>query len=542
MLTILQVPSGLPHLLALSAAGKAKRQSLRRLVSGQVPSVDVLITYCGEGLDLVIDTVRAAYAVHYPKERYRIVVLDDSYSPNVMASIEELISQFENLYYTSRRAKVVTHSKAANLNHGLSFVSSLPGGPSELVAVLDVDMMPTPQWLRALVPHILEDARVAMANPPQHFYNIPDGDPLSQSMDVLFDVYEPLKNATNSSWCSGSGFVVRRGALDQLGGVPEESMNEDIMTSILLTAAGWKIVYVHEPLQWGMVPSTITAYLKQQRRWCAGLVSTIAVVWNPRARSMTAGEKFGATFPAVAFGASVILNMINIVAIPIILLTGLPVVAYSTDSQLRTLSMLGLLRLCATFIYHLIASQAANYHLRLLGGMPIWTCPFQFATLIRFARSAAGGKGVPLFTPSGSIDIQTAKSLQGRIRTALRDEVFVVPLGIVLSYALCATVTIGRSTEADLQGIWKEFLIHAGWPPVFLMWSTYITDCWIPISYVLSPPQAVPREKLLVRDPTTKYAHPSAYAQDQARVRPPQGLALVKIIFCVATFVSSLYV
>lgn len=52
--------------------------------------------------------------------------------------------------YTANNVKSNTHSKAGNLNHGLDFIRTLPGFPSEFIAVLDVDR------LRALLPHILQ--------------------------------------------------------------------------------------------------------------------------------------------------------------------------------------------------------------------------------------------------------------------------------------------------------------------------------------------------------------------------------------------------
>ena len=49
-----------------------------------------------------------------------------------------------NFYHTACRVKVNAHSKAGNINHGLDFVDSFPGGSFEFIAVLDVDMIPLP--------------------------------------------------------------------------------------------------------------------------------------------------------------------------------------------------------------------------------------------------------------------------------------------------------------------------------------------------------------------------------------------------------------
>ena len=78
--------------------------------------------------------------------------------------MKELAKFHPKLQYTSRGVEIDTHSKAANLNHGLRYskVFSAEGHGSELVAGLDVDMIPFPEWLKVLVPHVMENDRTAM--------------------------------------------------------------------------------------------------------------------------------------------------------------------------------------------------------------------------------------------------------------------------------------------------------------------------------------------------------------------------------------------
>ncbi|KAL9610113.1 MAG: hypothetical protein Q9167_005159 [Letrouitia subvulpina] len=505
----------------LSVKDKVKRQPLLRLLGNQVPTVDVFITYCGEGLDIVMDTVRAAYAIDYPKDRFRIIVLDDKVSNEVKLAIKELQMHMKNLYYSTRNANVVTHTKAANLNHGLQFVSELPGGSFELIAVLDVDMIPFSNWLRALVPHLLQDKKVGMANPPQHLYNIPDGDPFGQSMDILFDFLEPLKHCNNSAWCTGSGWVARRSAIDQLGGVPEESINEDVLLSVFLRANSWNIIYVHEPVQWGMVPSTLASHIKQQKRWCAGIVSTAALWWNPRAKKLSPGAKFGALFPAIGFGFQILTVMIIFVTFPILLLTGFPLVVTSTTTQLKILTLLGFLRLSAVFYYNLLSSKATNFHLSIASSTHIWPVPFQFKTLVQFFLSVVAGHGMPLFTPSGLIGFnRKATSIPQRIKLALWDYGFVIHSMISLACAFGAARSF--QAAADSKHFWQELLVRAGWPPAFLLWALLATDSWTPIGHVIFPATPATRETLLDRDPKSKLAYPTAKARDQIKLPYPQ--------------------
>ena len=217
------------------------RPSLR-LVGNDVPTVDVLIPCCNESLEVILDTVRAACALDYPRDRYRVVLLDDGNSAELQHEIDDLKKAdpgSRNLFYTCRGVKVVTHSKAANLNYGISFVQDL--GPAEYIAVLDVDMIPLPDFLRAVLPHLLNDPSTALATLPQNFYNIPDGDPLFQGLDAGFSIQILQQDAMGNCPCTGTGFVLRRSALEDIGGIPIDEMNDDIMTSLMLYTKGWKV-------------------------------------------------------------------------------------------------------------------------------------------------------------------------------------------------------------------------------------------------------------------------------------------------------------
>lgn len=137
-----------------------------------VPTVDVFITCCGEDDDLVLNTARAACAQGYPPDRFRVIVLDDGQSTWLSRAVAALHQErYPNLYYRSRE-KIPGkphHFKAGNLNYGLEETMKLPGPDEvgEFVAALDADMIPEPDWLRAMMPHMILDDHLALACPPQ---------------------------------------------------------------------------------------------------------------------------------------------------------------------------------------------------------------------------------------------------------------------------------------------------------------------------------------------------------------------------------------
>lgn len=84
---------------------------------------------------------------------------------------------------------------------------------------------------------------------------------------MYFTVQEVLNDRLGAAMCTGSGYVVQRKALDEIGGWPLAETGEDFMCSALLSDAGWKIAFVRENLQSGLAPENIRAVVKQRMRW-----------------------------------------------------------------------------------------------------------------------------------------------------------------------------------------------------------------------------------------------------------------------------------
>ena len=151
----------------LSVRGRSRPKL--RLTGKNVPTVDVFITCCKEDVDVVLDTTRAACAIDWPQDRFRVVVLDDGKDAELEKSIKNLSQEHPNLYYHARiKIKGVPHHfKAGNLTGGTDFVTKLDGGEGEFIAALDADMIPEPDWLRAIIAHMVNDSEMALACPPQ---------------------------------------------------------------------------------------------------------------------------------------------------------------------------------------------------------------------------------------------------------------------------------------------------------------------------------------------------------------------------------------
>lgn len=160
------LPKLLNNLFRVLAIKGGSQAPCLRYVGNQGPRIDILIVCCGEELYTVLNTVKAACASHYPSRLLRVFLLDDGGSYKLESTILKMKQDsphFSNLFYYARKKEPIHNYKAGNQNDGCRYAASLPGGPADFIAFLDADMIPEPGWLRALLPHLLKNAKIALA-------------------------------------------------------------------------------------------------------------------------------------------------------------------------------------------------------------------------------------------------------------------------------------------------------------------------------------------------------------------------------------------
>jgi cellulose synthase (UDP-forming) len=236
------------------------------------PWVDVLVPSFGEPLEVVERCLRGCRALTYP--HVRVWLLDDAARPELAALAESLGCQ-----YSSREQR--QHAKAGNLNH------VLPKLKGDLIAVFDADVVPVQGFLeRTLGP--FRDPRVGLVQTPQTYMN---ADPVIRNLGLerwlmpdeesFYRWIEPVRQRLGAVVCAGTSFVVRRQALEAVGGFETGTPSEDLATGIRLTAAGWRLVFLAEKLSAGLAPLTLAALARQRCRWASGTLQTLRTGANP---------------------------------------------------------------------------------------------------------------------------------------------------------------------------------------------------------------------------------------------------------------------
>ncbi|MGC9526332.1 MAG: glycosyltransferase [Limnospira sp.] len=245
----------------------------REVIAGKFsPTVDILIPTYDEPSFILRRTVIGCQALDYPHKK--VYLLDDTRRPEVQKLAAEL-----GCHYLTRPNNFA--AKAGNLNHALEFTEG------ELIAVFDADFIPTKNFLNRTV-GFFKDKNTALVQTPQSFYN---PDPIARNLglenvippeeEVFYRQIQPFKDGAGSVICAGTSFVVRRIALESVGGFVTESISEDYFTGIRLSARGYKMVYLNEKLSAGLAAETIAEHLNQRMRWAQGTLQAFFIDSNP---------------------------------------------------------------------------------------------------------------------------------------------------------------------------------------------------------------------------------------------------------------------
>jgi cellulose synthase (UDP-forming) len=221
-------------------------------------AVDIFVPTYNESIEILEATMVGCRRIRYPHKTY---ILDDGKREEVKQLALRL-----GCIYLSRPTN--EHAKAGNINYAIT------KSTGDFIVVLDADMVPQPDFLDRTLGYF-EDEKLAFIQMPQEFYN---QDSIQHDQEakhwheqsLFFRVIQPGKNYSNSAFWCGSPSIVRRKALQGVGGVATETITEDIHTSVRMHKSGWSSYFLNEVLAYGIAPQTLKSFLVQRLRWAQG--------------------------------------------------------------------------------------------------------------------------------------------------------------------------------------------------------------------------------------------------------------------------------
>lgn len=236
-----------------------------RQADDDLPHVDVFVPTYNEPLHVVRPTLLAAQNLDWPSHKLHIHLLDDGRREEFAA-----FAKAAGLNYVCRPDN--RHAKAGNINHALAQTSG------EFVAIFDCDHIPVRDFLRATMGWLIDKPDCAMVQTPHHLFS---QDPLERNTRLeraipnegsLF--YGAIQNGNdlwNASFFCGSCAVLRRTALQAIGGIAVETVTEDAHTALKLHRLGYTTTYLPRILAAGLATESLAGHIGQRMRWARGM-------------------------------------------------------------------------------------------------------------------------------------------------------------------------------------------------------------------------------------------------------------------------------
>ncbi|HET9781884.1 MAG TPA: glycosyltransferase [Candidatus Dormibacteraeota bacterium] len=241
-----------------------------------LPKIAVQLPAYNEPLEVMGETLKALAALDYPD---LIVQVVDNNTPDrqnweaLKAECEKLGPRFQFIHLENWPG-----FKAGALNEA---TRRLPK-EVEIIAVVDSDYVVRPDWLRSVVGHFA-DPNVAFVQTPQNYRDWDDDQYLRglyYSYRYFFEITMPSRGHRNAIIFAGTMGLVRRSALEEIGGWNPDIVTEDAEASLRILASGHSGVYVNRAYGHGLMPLSFDGLKKQRFRWALGGVQILRLHWR----------------------------------------------------------------------------------------------------------------------------------------------------------------------------------------------------------------------------------------------------------------------
>lgn len=249
-----------------SSLWRVERRSLVTAVPERPPRVTIHVPCYNEPPAMVIATLDALARLDY--ENFEVIVLDNNTAnPQMWQPVERHCASL-GPSFKFHHLEGVKGFKAGALNAALWLSDS----EAEFVAVIDSDYQVEPFWLRRALPYFAA-SKVALVQGPQDYR---DGR-ASIFKRMCFEEYSGFfrigmieRNEHDAIIQHGTMTIVRRSALEEVGGWSSWCITEDTELGLKLFEAGYGAAYIPQSMGKGLTPDTLGAFMTQRYRWVYG--------------------------------------------------------------------------------------------------------------------------------------------------------------------------------------------------------------------------------------------------------------------------------
>jgi cellulose synthase/poly-beta-1,6-N-acetylglucosamine synthase-like glycosyltransferase len=246
-----------------------RKQKKKKAALRNFPIVTIQLPIYNEKY-VVHRLLRSVTAMHYPKDKLEIQVIDDS-NDETTSIVADLINDYRrakyNIHHIRRGSR--TGFKAGALQYGLQRAQG------DYIAIFDADFVPPAHFLKDLLPEFGArkiggvQARWGHLN---HDYSL-----LTRAQAIGLDNHFVMEQRLRSkaecfiNFNGTCGLWLKQAVIDA-GGWHGDTLAEDLDLSYRVQLKGWTIKFRDDFVVAGELPNNAHSYRVQQNRWAKGTI------------------------------------------------------------------------------------------------------------------------------------------------------------------------------------------------------------------------------------------------------------------------------
>lgn len=229
------------------------------------PFISIMIPAHNEE-SVITKTIETVFKLDYPN--YEVIVIDDRSSDNTALVVRELERRYDGKLKVLIRDKSAFPGKSAVLNDALKLASG------EAILVFDADAEMAPDFLTKLVYELQPkdvgavQARKVIKNKDTNILTKCQNNEMT--MDTHFQMTrDAVKGAVE---LRGNGELIKREALEDIGGWNNYTITDDLDMSTRLHIKGWDVRFCYDATVYEEGIMFLIPLYRQRRRWLEGTI------------------------------------------------------------------------------------------------------------------------------------------------------------------------------------------------------------------------------------------------------------------------------
>lgn len=240
-----------------------EKQSARKLT--KYPSVAIIVPCWNEGTT-VSKTVHSLLNLDYPKDKLKVVVVDDGSTDNTWQEIQKFKNNPQIEIFSKENG-----GKYTALNYGIEHTQS------DLIGCLDADSYVHKDALKKIVTYFENRETMAVA-PSIKLWEPKTVLQMLQKVEYAFGIFtRKMYHYMHAIYITPGPFsIFRREVFEKLGPYRHAHNTEDIEIALRMQKAGMKLAHAHNAFVYTVPPKTLPKLLKQRVRWSYGFIKNAA--------------------------------------------------------------------------------------------------------------------------------------------------------------------------------------------------------------------------------------------------------------------------